>query len=1045
MRLKISPFAILLIFTILSFVGVVSIPLLNIQYTPETTGNTISASFSYIGAPAEVVESTVTSKIEGIMAHTSGCISTSSRSSTGYGYVSASFSRHTDIATARMEIASNIRNIFPSFPNEVSYPVLSHNAQGKRTTKTSMSFHIMGNLPTEVLEKYTTEKILPKISAIDGITTINLKGATHNQWVVTFDTHATSSMKISPNEISSAIQNNLSEKLIGVSTKDNNIAVRLISDNNLDFGNIPIKRVGDKVVYLRDIAQWKYQEAVPTSYYRVNGLNTIIMSIKLSGNKNIIHISKEVQSTISKLTDILPPEISISLASDLSEQIIDELNDIFIKILLSLLFILLFIITTRHSWKYTLIILISTLINILICFSIYVLGNISIHIYTLVGTTISMGITMGIYTIAIEHYTNEHHIKINAWINSSVITIIGALITLLILPEEQKKDLKDFVLVVSINLGVATIVSQILIPSLIKYLPIEKRIKKHSLKRRRKIALQYNRYREYLNWGRKHRWAYVVMGIICFGIPTCALPSYEELNDVENKTEFENLLEKVVKWDIYRDNRNILDKYISSSFGIFYRTLNKSNFYRKPHSNTLNIVASMPEGCTISQLNEVIKSMENFLANSELVQSFTTIITPTPQANIEVILSSNSDNKYSASEFKARVISQASKYGGANWSVSGIDDNSFNNNITFSQSKYRILLTGYNYTQLERYARYLNDYISKNKRVINNEIRSTNFGIKAQSELNMSYDFESIVLNSITPHKHYSAIYDQLYNHYVSSVYINQQYSDIVLESSLKKKYDFWNMLNNPTQIDDNQIALKNIGNIEKKPSAIDIIKTDQSYELNVCFDVIGSYELAKRIINKCVSHLNNDILPLGYKATNPDLTWSNMKDKNYIWIIFLIVAVIFVSLNIALESFRYSLSIIFTMLLSYISPFLIIGNTNSDFDQGGFVGFIILSGIIALIGIYIIYTFRANRYSYTKVIQKTFKTLLLALISISISAVPFLLGGQDDVFWFDFATVIISGIILFVPIVLFIFPIFLKEPSTECKQLKTKYTLCID
>ena len=70
-------------------------------------------------------------------------------------------------------------------------------------------------------------------------------------------------------------------------------------------------------------------------------------------------------------------------------------------------FILLFTLLAYRSWRYTLIILLATIGNTLICFAIYVVCNITIHIYALVGVTIAMGIAIGFYTIAIDHYNNR--------------------------------------------------------------------------------------------------------------------------------------------------------------------------------------------------------------------------------------------------------------------------------------------------------------------------------------------------------------------------------------------------------------------------------------------------------------------------------------------------------------------------------------------------------------------------------------------------------------------------------------------------------------
>lgn len=1030
MKLRISPFSAILIFVVLSFIGAASIPLLNIQYTPSIIGNTITVAFSYSGAPAQVVESTVTSKLEGIISHTSGCTSTSSISKAGYGSVSGTFSKHTDLAAARLEIVSGIRNIYSRLPENVSFPNISHNAGGGRNAS-SISYNIMGEIPTQILEKYTNENIIPEISVIDGVNSISLKGVTDNEWLITFDSKVITAVGITPNEISAAIINTFTERLIGISKEDNNIAIRLTSGHKDSFDNIPIKKVGEKIIYLRDIAQWRYQESEPTSYFRVNGLNTITLSIGMSGNKNILQISKDVRSTISKLEERLPKEISMRLASDSSQHISDELNNIFFKIAVSIAFILLFTLLAYRSWRYTLIILLATIGNTLICFAIYVVCNITIHIYALVGVTIAMGIAIGFYTIAIDHYNNRKKSKVLAWLGASAATIIGALIMILILPEEQKKDLKDFVLVVCINLSIALILSYLFIPSLLKYIPIKKRERIQTYKAKRKRVRNYSWYKHYLNWGMKHKWVYILLGILFFGIPTCLLPTYEDIRDKSDKTKFDNIIEKIVSWEPYRLNRATIDKIFSGSFGVFYQIFDPSNFHSSFKSKTLNITATMPEGCTVSQLNEIIKGMEDFLSGMEQISTFTTEISPSPQATISIKFLPEYENSPILHSLKSQIILQASKYGGASWIITGLDFNNFNNNISVSELKYRIQLTGYNFDELDKYARLLKDEISKNKRVQTPEIRSIHFTKSAVSELNMSYDFEDIVLNGITPYSHFSTISAELYNKNVTSIYTDGNYSNVILKSSLRDEHDYWNLLNTPVEVSGNSITLKHIGNLERLPSAIDIVKTDQSYVLNVCFNVLGSLTLAKRIINNNLSYFNNEVLPLGFKASSPDLVINRKTTENFVWILFLIVIVIFVLLSISLESFRNSFLIIFTILLSFIAPFLLFGTMGFDFDQGGFIGFIILSGIIASGGIYMIYGYEENRYDYAKALQARYISLFVAIIAISISAIPFLLGGVDDIFWFDFAAVIIPGLMLYLVLTVLVFPIFLKEPSS--------------
>ncbi len=106
----------------LSLVGLAALPRLNIQYTPMTEGRTVYVSFYYPNASAEIIESEATSKIEGVLAGIRDVTDISSVSRKGSGSVSVKFRKGSDMDAARFEVASAIRNVYPSLPDEVSYP-----------------------------------------------------------------------------------------------------------------------------------------------------------------------------------------------------------------------------------------------------------------------------------------------------------------------------------------------------------------------------------------------------------------------------------------------------------------------------------------------------------------------------------------------------------------------------------------------------------------------------------------------------------------------------------------------------------------------------------------------------------------------------------------------------------------------------------------------------------------------------------------------------------------------------------------------------------
>ncbi|MCF0164736.1 MAG: efflux RND transporter permease subunit, partial [Bacteroidales bacterium] len=98
---RFSPFSVILIMIALSVVGIASLPLLNIQHKPSSGTKSISVSFSYPGASAEIVEGAVTCKIEGVLSGIMGNTGISSVSRKGTGTVTVDFGKDTDMAAAR--------------------------------------------------------------------------------------------------------------------------------------------------------------------------------------------------------------------------------------------------------------------------------------------------------------------------------------------------------------------------------------------------------------------------------------------------------------------------------------------------------------------------------------------------------------------------------------------------------------------------------------------------------------------------------------------------------------------------------------------------------------------------------------------------------------------------------------------------------------------------------------------------------------------------------------------------------------------------------
>ena len=1019
---RIPPFSVVLIMVALSLIGMASIRRLNIQYTPTAEERTLTVSFNYPNASAETVEAEATSKLEGVLSgldHVSGVSSTSYK---GEGTIQVSFNKGTDMDAARFEAASAVRNIRSSLPREITYPTIS---RGSGESVSRVSYLVKGDIPSREISRYLNEHVLSPLAAVPGVDKVEIGGGVPFQWVITFDAHKATSAGITADEIASAFRSYYGSEIVGMArTGDGMMSVRLEEEGGPDFGAVPVKNVGGEIIHLRDIATWRYEESLPTYYYRVNGLNTITMTAEIASSANLLTTAAAVRAKMDELRRGFPGEITASVAYDSSEYVRDELNRIYLRTGLCVLILLLFVLIIYRSWRYMLIILSTLAVNILTALAIYSFAGLQIHIYTLAGITVSLGIIIDTSIVMIDHYSRYRDRKVFPAILSAVATTVGALLMVLLLPESEKANLVDFIWVIVINLCLSLLISYLFVPSLMEYIPVKAEDRSGSVRGKRRTVRRNRMYSRYIGWGVRHRWVYIVLFIAAFGLPFCALPKALSEKEKATASRARKAVDKLVTWKPYESNRVKIDKYTGSSFALFYSALDRFNFYRQPQKKQLYIRAGMLEGCTVNQLNEVVKAMENYLSKFDEISVFTTRISSYNNANITVEFKPEFENTTFPAILKSEVTRMAINFGGANWSVWGIDDNSFNNNIVSSYKSDGIILRGYNYQRLHDYASMMVEYVSGNRRVQEPEIWGGGRYGRPSSEFVLDYDFGRMTMADVNPYSYFGTLSSLLYEEVIGKADHDGELSDVVLRSSDLDAYDLWHVVNSPVEIGESKVTLSGLGSIDKRRTGLEIQKENQSYTLEVRYDFIGSVELSRRLRTQVVDHFNNEILPVGFKAEDPSGGWFYNNKERYAWLILLIIAVIYVMLAMTFESFQYPLPVIFMIPISFIGLFLVFGLTDFAFDQGGFAAFVMLCGIVVNAGIYLVTTFQET-HDYIKAFSRKITPISLTIVSTILGLLPFLSDGPEEVFWFDFAIGTISGMAFSLVAIILVLPVF--------------------
>ncbi|MBR1538177.1 MAG: efflux RND transporter permease subunit [Bacteroidales bacterium] len=1000
---RLSAFSVILVFVVLSVAGAAMLPLLSLQYTPTEKRSSLTVTAYWSGASAKLVESGVTQVLEGLASSVEGVGSVSSVSRKGSGTVTVEVKDKRQVERVRFALATLIRQTWDRMPVGVGFPVISGSAAGGEV-KSVLTYTINADLPTGRIERYVQGSIIDELSVLPGVGSVVLSGATPLYREVAFDADRLRSCGLTPADLQQALSAALREADV-VGTVDG-IGVTLRYGVDADrLENIPVGNVEGHIVRLGDVASVTDRERTPERYYRINGLNTINLTVYPEKGVNTLAVCDAVKARMRELSASFPERFAATVTYDSSAYLRGEICKVLRRTLLSVIILLLFVLLTTRNLRYLAVVVAGLAANLLVSVIFYVLFGIEIHLWSMAGVTVSLGILIDTVIVMVAHYGYYRNRRVMLALLAAQLTTIGALSVIFLLPEGQRQGFTDFASVVMVNLAVSLPVALLLIPALVDALQMREHQKVRRLRTRRRTVRFNRRYRRYIAFARRWRWTTIVLVVLAFGLPFGQLP------------------DTVMKDPL----RRRLDRTLGGSIGLFLRH-SRSNFYREVERPSLYIRASLPDGCTTAQLNEVVLSMENYLAQFDEIETFRTSVTSHSNASIVVEFRPEASRTSFPLQLKGRVMAKAADMGGASWSVYGINDQSFNNNVMAASYKgERIILSGYNYDDLYRFAWASAEQLARNPRVSEPDVYGeVGWGrTLASDEYYISYDSDALAVRGLSAVDAYDALRDQLWSARAGEYIAGGEVRAVDLVSDRRESFDVWNLRNEYIDIGGRPLRFSEIGSIERRHSGIDIHRRDHQYALTVAWDFIGNSHMARSVLDAEVARLNNEVLPVGYRAEKPEYVWDVGKDGN-IRLLLLVVAIIYFVCAILFESLLLPLAVIGLIPVSFIGCFLIFAATGTAFDQGGYASLVMLAGLVVNAGIYIVQEWRQQdpaRRSFIRAFNHKILPTLLTILSTALGLVPFLIDGPGEVFWYAFALGTIGGLSFSLIALVFLLP----------------------
>ena len=170
-----------------------------------------------------------------------------------------------------------------------------------------------------------------------------------------------------------------------------------------ELNDLPLKQVGNSIVYLRDVANIRDGFSPQTNIVRQDGRRGVLLSILKAGTASTINVVQAIRQLLPRVAQTLPPDLRIQPLADQSIFVKAAVSGVIREALIAACLTALMILLFLGSWRSTLIIAVSIPLSILTSLIILSALGQTINIMTLGGFALAVGILVDDATVAIEN------------------------------------------------------------------------------------------------------------------------------------------------------------------------------------------------------------------------------------------------------------------------------------------------------------------------------------------------------------------------------------------------------------------------------------------------------------------------------------------------------------------------------------------------------------------------------------------------------------------------------------------------------------------
>jgi len=406
------PVFILMLMLAAFLIGMLSYTSMRKEQNPEVNFGVVSVSTPYPGAGPDDINELISRKVEEAVSGVNGVRDVTSVSQEGISVVTVQLELGVDVDTAMNDVRSKVDAIVNSLPKDALKPTVSKFDNSSQPVLT-LAF-ASDKITSAQLRDLLDDKIRDKFAQINGVASANVQGGDVREIQVRVKKDKLLAYGLGIADVQRAIAlasvNAPSGRIV---TGPQEYTVRVKNDyqrpeqiRNVVISVSDPKAFGGRPrsVRLSDVADVVDTVKERTVYSRLNGADTISLSIAKARDGNAVEIEQASQQIIKQLqTEYKDLDLQVVTTFDQAKQIVNSLDDLQFSLFFGVFLVAVIVYVFLHNVRGTIIVAIAIPTSIFASFIAMKLFGFTINNMSMLSLSLAIGVLVDDAIVVIEN------------------------------------------------------------------------------------------------------------------------------------------------------------------------------------------------------------------------------------------------------------------------------------------------------------------------------------------------------------------------------------------------------------------------------------------------------------------------------------------------------------------------------------------------------------------------------------------------------------------------------------------------------------------